>query len=225
VPYFQGQLDQAAEYWQRAIAAQRESEDKLGNAFSLWGLGAVAAGRGQWERAFELLEASLALFRQINDHRYIGIVLNALARAERGRGQPERARGLARQSLAERRQSADRQGLAESFETLAALLVAGDAPNLEQAARLFGLAEALRAAIGAPRPAVDEPSYSAAVAELRRQLAERGPDGLQLLAAAWQSGRALAAEPLEVFCQAALAGEDLPDPAAAPVHGESWSNV
>lgn len=93
--------------------------------------------------------------------------------------------------------------MAEGFETLAALLVAANPPALERAAELFGLAEALREAVGAPLPLVEQADYHEAVTALRKEL-EAQPGGRntgEAFSAAWRSGRAMATAPLETLLE------------------------
>ena len=76
----------------------------------------------------------------------------------------------------------DKVTMASSLEGLAVALSAQS--EWAKAARLWGAAEALRQSIGAPRHAIDRPSYEQAVAEARARL---GPPAF---ADAWTEGRA-----------------------------------
>jgi hypothetical protein len=66
--------------------------------------------------------------------------------------------------------------------------VAGAEGDAERAARLFGAAEALREALGAPLPPVERAHYDRSIATVRAALGEKA------FAAAWTAGRAM---PLE----------------------------
>jgi hypothetical protein len=66
--------------------------------------------------------------------------------------------------------------------------VAGAEGDAERAARLFGAAEALREALGAPLPPVERAHYDRSVAATRAALGE------EAFAAAWAEGRALSLE-------------------------------
>jgi hypothetical protein len=65
------------------------------------------------------------------------------------------------------------------------------------AARLFGAAEALRAAIGSPIPPIERAEYERAVAASRTALGEAA------FAAAWAEGRAMTLERAVEFALAA----------------------
>jgi hypothetical protein len=87
-----------------------------------------------------------------------------------------------------------KQGMAENLEGLAAVAAAQAQP--ERAARLFGAAEALRTAVGAPRPHAERAEHERHFAAARAALGE------EAFAAAWGAGRAM---PLEAAVSYALA--------------------
>ena len=77
-------------------------------------------------------------------------------------------------------------GILSSLESFAYL--AGAAKRFEQTACLFGAGEALRQAIGFPRPSSDRSEYDNNVAACRSQLGEKEFE------AAWAQGRAMSME-------------------------------
>lgn len=81
----------------------------------------------------------------------------------------------------------DRVATAECLEGLAATL-AGSPAQLEQAARLFGTAHALREAAGAPVPPADLPRYERDVNDVWKSLGEAA------FARAWDAGRVAAVD-------------------------------
>ena len=85
-----------------------------------------------------------------------------------------------------RRELADRDGIADSLEDLAA--VAASLGRSQRAARLSGSAEALREAIDAPIPPSRRADYERNVVETRAAL------GQEAFAAAWAEGRAMSLE-------------------------------
>lgn len=80
----------------------------------------------------------------------------------------------------------DRELAATSLEGLAS--VAGVQGELTWAVRLWGTAEALREAIGAPLPPIDRADYEQAVATARDHL------GAETFASAWVQGRTMTVE-------------------------------
>src|SRR5205807_9482260 len=96
------------------------------------------------------------------------------------------ARALLDESLALFRELGHKLEIARDVEGLAAVAVAQ--AQCERAARLFGAAEGLREAMGAPLPPADRAEHDRSVAAVRAALVE------EAFAAAWAAGRAM---PLE----------------------------
>src|SRR5262249_34525659 len=106
--------------------------------------------------------------------------------AAHGAGDNGAARALFQESLTIHREAGGKPRIVTDLEGLAAVAVAQAQP--ERAARLFGAAEALREAMGAPLPPADRPEHARAVASARTAL------GDEAFAAAWVEGRALSME-------------------------------
>lgn len=186
--YCQGELERAETVWQESLAQHRAQDDNLGVAFVLIGLGGVAYQRGEHTLANQRLEEALQLAKGSGDRRYTAMALNSLGRAAHAQGERARAQTLFTKSLTQYKETGDRQGVLEVLEGLA-YLAAAEQPK--RAARLFGAAEAMRDAIGAPLPPVERPACEQMVASLRATLGEEG------LTTAWASGRALVTEAME----------------------------
>src|SRR5207249_10234786 len=105
-------------------------------------------------------------------------------------------RVLWEESLVNNRELGHKRGIVQNLEGLAAVAVAQ--AQSERAARLFGTAEGLREAIGAPLPPADRAEHDRSVAAVRTALGEAA------FAAAWAAGRGLS---LEDALRAALAEE------------------
>src|SRR5258706_7175603 len=103
---------------------------------------------------------------------------NDLARLAHARGEDGRALDLGHKALTMFREMGDHQGLAETLEGLAA----ASSPTPE-AARLFGAAQSLRTALGAPVPPVEQPAYDKDVAAVRQAL------DTETFEAAWRAGQ------------------------------------
>jgi hypothetical protein len=109
-----------------------------------------------------------------------------LGEVEAARGDHAFARTLYEESLAMAQEIGDKELFASGLEGLASVgAVQGE---LAWATRLWGAAEALREAIGAPLPPVERADYEQAVAIARDRL------GKDAFASAWAEGRALTAE-------------------------------
>jgi tetratricopeptide (TPR) repeat protein len=146
----------------------------------------VAIERGDYGRAVALHEESLALRRELGDKWGIASSLGNLGLVAFERGDYARAVALLEEGLALARDIGAKHRVTECLEGLATVAGALDQP--ERAARLFGTADALRAALGAPLPPRERARREQAVAALRDALGEAA------FAAAWAEGRALSLE-------------------------------
>src|SRR5205085_680215 len=112
------------------------------------------------------------------------------------RGDAQQAAAMARESLGLLRSSGSRWYVAEALELLGA--VASLRGQAQDAARLWGTAEALREATGAPIPRSNRNLYERSLANARAALDQAA------FAAAWAEGRRLT---LEQAIDEALASE------------------
>jgi hypothetical protein len=117
----------------------------------------------------------------------------------RSQGNYEGARALYEESLGIFRPTGEQRGIAAVLEGLAGIAAAAD--QAERAARLFGAAAALRAAIATPLAPGERADYDRYVAATHAALGE------EAFAAAWAAGRALSVDQAITF---ALEGETLP---------------
>jgi hypothetical protein len=117
----------------------------------------------------------------VGDRRGTARSLCLLAKVIAAQGDNTRARALYEESLALLRALGCSEYMALCLEGLG-VVVAAQKPG--SAVRLWGAAEALRAAIGAPIPPIERASYEQAVAAARTELGESD------FAAAWAQGRA-----------------------------------
>ena len=108
-----------------------------------------------------------------------------------------RAAALLAEGLALQRELGDQHGVAECLEGLAGVVGVRGQPA--RAALLFGAAEALRDAIGAPVPPVDRADYERSVAAVRAQF------DAAAFAVTWAEGRST---PLEQAITVALSEGD-----------------
>jgi non-specific serine/threonine protein kinase len=179
VAYQQGDLAQAVSLWQDSLIRHQQLDDKVNVGFALNGLGLTAFRQGDYDLAQQHVEAGLRHYREVGDKRYIAFGLNDLAWIMHGRGDHARARALFKESLTLRKETGERQGIAEGLEGLALT-----AASPQRAAWLFGAAEALREAIGAPVPPVERDDHKQAITAVRAKLDESAFN------AAWAEGRA-----------------------------------
>jgi tetratricopeptide (TPR) repeat protein len=146
-------------------------------------LGLTAIYQKEYTVARSLLEESLAACREIDFKRIACSALNNLGKVALHQGNWVSAYALFRESLTMKRDFGDRDGSTWSLEGLAG--VAAAQGQAERAARLFGAAEAVREAIGAPAPVPERVDYEGSKVAVRAALGE------EAFAAAWAAGRAL----------------------------------
>jgi tetratricopeptide (TPR) repeat protein len=160
--------------------------DSFSVAASLANQGRALLQQGDIEKALALFEESLAIRVKLKDKGGMAHTLNLLGNAALARGDITEASGFYTQSLTLRHELGDREGMAAPLEGLAA--VAERLDYVERAARLYGAAEALREAIGAPIPPTDFGLHSRAISSLKSR-----SEG-DAIAAEWRMGRALQIE-------------------------------
>jgi len=107
-------------------------------------------------------------------------------RVEARQGNYAAARVYSEESLVLRREVGNKGEIASSLEGLAYVVASQGQPAW--AARLWGVAEALREAIGSPLPPIERTDYEHWVATARTQLGEKA------FAAAWAEGRTMTPE-------------------------------
>lgn len=186
---FVSQQDQAlAQQWaEQSLAHFRERGSTPFSVYPLGLLGLIHLEQGELEAARPLLEESLALGKQTGVETDAVHLALGLARLLTLQGDAASARQLYQGSLTLLFEyKVYKESVAASLEGLAALEAGQGEPR--QAARLWGAAEALREAIGAPMHPVHRASSEQAVALARSELGE------QAFAAAWAEGRGMTPE-------------------------------
>jgi tetratricopeptide (TPR) repeat protein len=149
---------------------RRELGNKRGIASSLLNLGHIAQDQADYALARSLHEESLAIRRELGDKGGIADSLHNLGTVVREQGDHALARSLLKESLVISKESGHKANIACSLESLASL--AAVSGRLDRAAQLWGAAEALREAIGAPLPPHHRSRYERGVDAVRAQLGE-----------------------------------------------------
>ncbi|MGH2750234.1 MAG: ATP-binding protein [Actinomycetota bacterium] len=182
----QGNIEGAEKLYRESLAEWRRLEDQQGIAQTVNNLGFIAQIKGDQREAMKLLDESLVIFRRLRDKQGIARSLMNIAVSTRELGDFERAARLSRESLVLWRQLGDKWDVADCLEDLAGVL--HELGLQYQAAVVYGGAEALRWAIGAPRPPVEQETYE------QRVKAVHGALGDALFSGAWARGSGMRME-------------------------------
>jgi predicted ATPase/DNA-binding SARP family transcriptional activator/DNA-binding CsgD family transcriptional regulator len=141
-----GDFDRAQELWEEALTLQRKRGNAAGVSGILLNRGYIELVRGDQERATTMLEESLALGQEVGETALIAGGLMCLGIAAMLRDEPKQAQLLLKESLKIDVELGSKIDLAEDLECLAE--VAGMLGQLLRAARIWGMAGALREDIG-----------------------------------------------------------------------------
>jgi tetratricopeptide (TPR) repeat protein len=149
--FLDGDIERAGRESEEALTIFRRLGDAANIALLLANLGEIALHQGEIARAAELHDDALARFRALGDSRNIAATLVTRAEVEAARGDGEAAERLLRESLRLALALVDTVGIARALDAFAGVVVAGDPALARQS---LDAADTLRAAIGAPLPAI-----------------------------------------------------------------------
>jgi non-specific serine/threonine protein kinase len=181
-----GNLEGAQRHLEEFLSLAQGSGDKTNIAFAYSGLGEVAVRQRQYERAISLLEQGLLFNREQGDKWGIGTLLGSLGWVALRQRDYKRMNEYLRESLSIRTAISDKGGIAWCLEKLAEAKY--EQKQFQDAVKIFGLANALRAPIGSVIDPADQPDYNRLISDLRSAL---GPEAF---AAHWAEGKAMRLE-------------------------------
>jgi predicted ATPase/class 3 adenylate cyclase/DNA-binding CsgD family transcriptional regulator len=203
---YQGDFAQAYPMAEKSLLLFREIADKGHIAASLTILGQLAFYQHNYAAAHSLLEESLTFYKETGIQHGIAHSLSLLARVAFGQGDGARASSLYKESFNLQTKATARKQMAECLEGLGQVVAVEGEPTW--AAQLWGAAEALRDALGAPLPPVYHADYDRSVAAVRSSL------GVKAFAKAWAEGRIMTPE--QVLTAQGQAAESIPISAGQP---------
>jgi predicted ATPase/DNA-binding SARP family transcriptional activator len=186
VALYRADAGRALALYHQSLALFRELDESWGRAVVLRNLGRVALFQGDDAQATQLLEECLALSEAISFRQAIAWALTGLGRAALRQGHSLRASALYHRSLLLYHELGERSGMVWCLEGLAGVSATHRHP--ERAGQLFGMAEALREAIGMPLPLSEHADYEHDIALARAQIDSAD------FAVAWALGRAMPAQ-------------------------------
>jgi predicted ATPase/DNA-binding CsgD family transcriptional regulator len=175
-----GDQERVRSLLEESLALWQEMGSKNGIAVWSYLAGQVALHQGDASQAHSLLEESVAHYKEVGDRSHTARSLSALAKVEAMQGNYAAARTFYEENLTLCREMGNKN-IAPALEGLASVAMGQEQPAC--AARLWGMAEALRETIGAPIWPVERAAYEHSVAAARALLGERK------FGAAWVEGR------------------------------------
>ncbi len=181
-----GELARSRTYYEQALDLYRDVGHDRGIAIVLGNLADIAEIEGHLDRARRLAFESLDLLRKLDDTPGTARILTRVASLALLRNDVAQARAYYTESLRLMQAVGDQEYCAIGLEGFAAVAVAQE--RWQRAARLWGAAEALRAAIDVPLPPSMRVEHEPRLATARTHLDERDFD------AAWAEGRGMSAE-------------------------------
>ena len=149
-------------------------------------LGFVVWHQGDCDRAVEMLEESLTLSRELGSKRGITLSLYFLGSLALFQEDYGRAAELLEESLTLNLEERNKRDIAQHLEGLGGVAVGQG--HAKRAARLYGAAEALRQASGAPMAPSEHSDHNPRRAAARSELGE------EEFEAAWAEGRKMSLE-------------------------------
>jgi predicted ATPase/class 3 adenylate cyclase len=152
---------------EESLSFVREAKDTLEVRIILRLLGRAALGEADYLRATRLFEESLKIARELNHRLGIGISLVQLGTVARLEGDLDRAAALIVESLAIH-DMPEKYAITSALQALAQVFCAQD--RLQEAAILFGAAQALREDLGTPLPSFEQEEYIKGMEKLRSLL-------------------------------------------------------
>jgi len=184
--YFQGDLDQSRETFDRSINLAREIGDRYSEANSIPGRADISRRSGKYEQAEALLQKGLAYHREIGSaHQGLVNHLHIFGLLELSRGDLAKAQAYLQEGVRAAGKGNLLHFLRFVIDALAYVFAAG-APL--RAAQLFGAAEMLRAHLGTQLYPVELGEYGKYQALARDQLAKADWNS------AWMEGRSMTVE-------------------------------
>jgi predicted ATPase/class 3 adenylate cyclase len=179
----QGDYTEARPLLEEGVALFREQGDKRNLALWLDYLGQVIRRAGNERQAVALFEESFALYQELGHEQGMAQLYCTLGKMACDKGNYRQAVADLEASLSLMQEAKNNRGIAYALEGFARLATKQKQAIL--AAQLFGAAEALREALGAPLPVAERSEYNRNVADVRVQLIDTA------FQEAWNEGRAI----------------------------------
>jgi predicted ATPase/class 3 adenylate cyclase/DNA-binding CsgD family transcriptional regulator len=191
--YATGDLERAEALMSDALPLARANNYAWISVSALLIGAAAALARGETAAAVTAVEEAAIAARESENPLAIGPALEAQAQLAHEGGEVSRAEELLHEALRAFYDTGDPGGVADVLESLAAPV--RELQNEEQAVRLLGAADGIRAVVGCVRFPVRQPGYEAQLSALRGALSE------EAFAAAWSAGASLSLDDAVAYAE------------------------
>jgi tetratricopeptide (TPR) repeat protein len=168
VDYHQGNYPSARAYFEESLSLSRQHNSRDNVAQNLTRLADLARSEGQFDQAAEMIAEVLQYCREMGARIEEADALHKQGYLALQRNDIEGGRELFRESLALQQEMGNRQGIAEGLFGLACS--ASQSDQLSQAAWLFGAAQAVLDAVGAPLSPADRQQVERCLEAVKERL-------------------------------------------------------
>lgn len=158
VAFSEGDLDRAAELYDRSAAGFESLGDRMRLGIVRGNQAEISAMRGDLQQAIQHSEESVAIAREVGDHDGLALALHTLTRLMLETGQTRRARTVLTECVARARDIGYREVLANCMQATAELTLS-DGGDPERAARLQVVARQALDQIGAQLQGLEAESF------------------------------------------------------------------
>lgn len=157
VAHDQGDYARASQLHAESLALCQQAGHRWGVGISLSNLAWAELFKGNHQRARSVAEEALTLRRELDDTLGVAYTLYTLGRVALAENDHTRSQDLLTESVTLFRELGDRWGLAACLESLAIVSLSQSVREeaAVRAARLWGAAEVMREALGAPQTPID----------------------------------------------------------------------
>jgi DNA-binding CsgD family transcriptional regulator len=176
-----------------AVQATRANNYASNTVIALLITAVAQLARGDTAPAVAAIEEAVLIARESDNPLAIGAALEAQAQLAGAAGDVSEAEELLHEALRAFHDAGDPGGVADVLESLAALV--RELQNEEQAVRLLGAADAIRADVGCVRFPVREPLYEANLTALGEALSE------EAFATTWSAGTSLSIDDAVAYAE------------------------
>ena len=173
-------------YFRKLKETTGEATDSFQVGIFLTSIGMIESGHGNYQAAKQIFEDGRNIFKHIRNAAFQQVVQSELGHIARHTGNLGEAKAIYQETIRSWQDSGNRGAIANQLECFAFMAITEEEPY--RAARLFGVAEALRDKAQSPMTDFERIEYDQSVSQLRAMLAEAEFNSL------WAEGKSMTME-------------------------------